>query len=266
MMCSGGDLDGDIYTVIWDDLIPKKEFKPFDYQSIEKSNKEMDEIKIPDIIDWIFEYLTNDNLGKISNHHAKFADEKGADHPISIAYAIEHSKAVDYPKTGIPGKILEKVSHYPSWNNKYPYYTSSQSTIQKMNLLVKEINEDNIDLFTDNNYEIKQEFIIDGYKDYLEDAKTHYNYYTNILGRIMMVHHFSNEFDVLNFNFSHLKRENIKSIQYEIISLLDEIDERFNLNLDEKERKKKASAWYIYAYEKKRFISFGWIGYKDLLN
>ncbi|KAH7405857.1 RNA dependent RNA polymerase-domain-containing protein [Phaeosphaeria sp. MPI-PUGE-AT-0046c] len=86
-MCSGGDLDGDDYMVLWDcDLVPQIiNVPPMDFTP-ERPPEKDGPITISDISDFFVTYMQNDCLGQIA--HAHLAHE-----------------AVDYPKSGIPAQM-----------------------------------------------------------------------------------------------------------------------------------------------------------------
>ncbi|OBZ89514.1 putative RNA-dependent RNA polymerase SHL2 [Choanephora cucurbitarum] len=121
-MCSGGDLDGDDYTVFWDNsLIPQRNFPPMDYTGAPPKQVE-DEVKIIDILKFFVNYINNDNLGQIANAHLATADQSvnGARDGKCIRLAQLHSAAVDFPKTGIPAKMDDdlKVKRFPDFMDK----------------------------------------------------------------------------------------------------------------------------------------------------
>ena len=101
---SGGDLDGDIYNIIYDfSLWPKKKATPADYtnpkpvdigRSVERS----------DMTNFFTMFMENDRLGLIATLHLILADQmdSGTFDPVCILLAGLHSIAVDFPKTGIP--------------------------------------------------------------------------------------------------------------------------------------------------------------------
>lgn len=79
---SGGDLDGDVYMVLWEQDIlnhfkPEQMFPPAVYKKPEK--EELDERKDDnqdgDIVDEIKRYFKKDNLGIIANLHLALAVE-----------------------------------------------------------------------------------------------------------------------------------------------------------------------------------------------
>lgn len=121
-MCSGGDLDGDDYTVYWDPklLPPKKNFPPMDYTA--PPSKTVQDVKIHDITSFFVNYITYDNLGQIANAHLATADisANGARDGKCILLAQLHSEAVDFPKSGIPAKLTEDliVKTFPDFMQK----------------------------------------------------------------------------------------------------------------------------------------------------
>lgn len=100
---SGGDLDGDLYNVIYDEtLYPKRLSEPADYtrqppldigKAVERS----------DITDFFIKFMENDNLGQIATLHQILADQSklGTFDPKCVSLAGLHSTAVDFSKTGI---------------------------------------------------------------------------------------------------------------------------------------------------------------------
>jgi RNA-dependent RNA polymerase len=102
-MCSGGDLDGDDYLVIWDpDLIPTDWFtESMDY----KSNKAPDlnhDVTVDEVTSFFVTYMKNDCLPKIAHAHMAWADRltDGVRSEKCMRLAKLHSDAVDYNKTG----------------------------------------------------------------------------------------------------------------------------------------------------------------------
>lgn len=111
-MCSGGDLDGDDYIVIWDqDLIPRFwNADPFHYDP-PVPKMAAGEIKTSDLIDFFHDYMQNDALGKIANAHLAAADflDNGLESGICLDLVQLHSMAVDYPKTGVAAKMERRL-------------------------------------------------------------------------------------------------------------------------------------------------------------
>lgn len=99
---SGGDLDGDIYNVIWDRGVqPKMSFKAADYPRVSPIELDRDVTK-DDMAEFFIEFMKSDCLGVIANRHMIVADQKeeGTPHRDCVKLAELHSTAVDFSKTG----------------------------------------------------------------------------------------------------------------------------------------------------------------------
>lgn len=72
---SGSDLDGDKYFVTWyDKLIPTRENEdPMDFTSPEKKVLQRP-VEVEDMIQFVSDYIKNDQLGIIANAHLVHAD------------------------------------------------------------------------------------------------------------------------------------------------------------------------------------------------
>ena len=101
-MCSGGDLDGDDFMVLWaEDLIPETiNYPPMDFTP-DRPNEEKDPIDISKVCKFFVTYMQNDSLGQIAHAHLAHADQHGVFSETCISLARLHSQAVDYPKSGI---------------------------------------------------------------------------------------------------------------------------------------------------------------------
>ncbi|KAI1471036.1 RdRP-domain-containing protein [Daldinia caldariorum] len=103
---SGGDLDGDIYNIIWDELAvnsSKAEFAPADYPLVTPLNIDR-EVRWEDMTNFFVEFMATDQLGVIATKHLILADRKNAgtvDEECKLL-AEMHSTGVDYSKSGIP--------------------------------------------------------------------------------------------------------------------------------------------------------------------
>jgi hypothetical protein len=108
-MLSGGDLDGDIYNIIWDlEAWPSTSFSPADYPRV--TPKPLDRLVEPkDIADFFIDFMRTDILGVIATRHVVLADyhDSGTTHDDCIALAELHSTAVDFSKTGIPVNVKD---------------------------------------------------------------------------------------------------------------------------------------------------------------
>lgn len=105
---SGGDLDGDLYNVIYlESLYPAKTATPADYL-IQAPIDIGREVKRADMTDFFVTFMENDQLGRIANLHQTLADQKphGTSDPDCLLLAELHSKAVDFSKTGIAASVI----------------------------------------------------------------------------------------------------------------------------------------------------------------
>jgi RNA-dependent RNA polymerase len=104
-MCSGGDLDGDDYLVMWDDdFIPETINEvPMDFTP-EKPTALDRPITVSDLSEFFVTYMKNDSLARIALAHLAQADfnEEGVRDDKCLELAQLHSQAVDYPKSGLP--------------------------------------------------------------------------------------------------------------------------------------------------------------------
>lgn len=120
-MCSGGDLDGDDYLVIWDEeLIPKEwNHPPMDYTAPPPKRSE-GAVTVDDMTSFFVTHMKHDNLGPIAVAHRYWADrlQDGVKDPICLELAQLHSMAVDYAKTGVPAGMPKclRVQIWPHWS------------------------------------------------------------------------------------------------------------------------------------------------------
>lgn len=101
---SGGDLDGDIYNVIYDPaFLPISIQEPADYPRVVQPDV-VDRVERHHMADFFIQFMENDRLGWIAILHQILADQKlqGTLDPQCILLAGKHSTAVDFSKTGVP--------------------------------------------------------------------------------------------------------------------------------------------------------------------
>ncbi|OLL21681.1 RNA-dependent RNA polymerase 1 [Neolecta irregularis DAH-3] len=134
-MCSGGDLDGDTFTVIWDPtLLPKivncEPMNSTSSEAVTETKEKRRRKKIPTVKElkmYFVQYIMNDNLGLIAHSHLALADAKpmGVFDEDCLQLARLHSNAVDFPKTGIevalPSHLRPRT--YPDYMEKKPRMT-----------------------------------------------------------------------------------------------------------------------------------------------
>lgn len=103
-MLSGGDLDGDLYNVIYDrSLLPPRISTPADYPRVEERLLDRPVVR-DDIIDFFVTFMQQDQLGRIATTHQAIADQRplGTMDKDCLLLAQLHSDAVDFSKSGIP--------------------------------------------------------------------------------------------------------------------------------------------------------------------
>lgn len=110
---SGGDLDGDLYNIIWDSGARLKRLHlPADYPRANPVDIGRS-VTRDDMTDFLVLFMATDQLGRIATLHQMLADQKdmGTVDPDCFTLAEMHSTAVDFSKTGIPVD-LSKMSKY----------------------------------------------------------------------------------------------------------------------------------------------------------
>ncbi|KAI3131951.1 hypothetical protein CBS147330_4376 [Penicillium roqueforti] len=111
-MCSGGDLDGDDYLVVWDpDLIPTNWFvECMDYKGSKAPDLDHD-VTVDEITSFFVTYMKNDCLPRIAHAHLAWADRlpRGVWEDKCIRLAQLHSDAVDYNKSGAHARMTRSL-------------------------------------------------------------------------------------------------------------------------------------------------------------
>jgi hypothetical protein len=106
---SGGDLDGDLFHIIYDSrLIPDFTSPPADYAPASPNDLGRP-VEVNDIVDFFIEFMNMDRLGQISNMHKIRADQKslGTHDSDCITLAKLASDAVDFSKSGVPADLKQ---------------------------------------------------------------------------------------------------------------------------------------------------------------
>ncbi|EEH16788.2 hypothetical protein PABG_06875 [Paracoccidioides brasiliensis Pb03] len=115
-MLSGGDLDGDLYNVIYDEtLIPKITVPPAEYPRVEEKVLNRP-VVTDDIIDFFVTFMQQDQLGRIATIHQAIADQRdrGTFDEQCLLLAELHSTAVDFSKSGVPVD-LARIPKFPRY-------------------------------------------------------------------------------------------------------------------------------------------------------
>lgn len=125
--CSGGDLDGDKFGIIYDPSIaPPKDciHEPLDYDNL--LGGQLNTEPCDTLEEFYLSTIANEALGRIAHIHLAVCDhlKEGACHPIAMKIAESQSLAVDYPKTGIhplvpeDSQIIIKEIGFPDFMEK----------------------------------------------------------------------------------------------------------------------------------------------------
>ena len=129
---SGGDLDGDKFSVIFDTrLIPPKTVSPALIPKAPQANLGRYVNRL-DMADWFCKFMQNDCLGQISNLHLQMADfeDMGTLSASCEELAYIAAKAVDFSKSGIPIDAATLGPYYKRVGPYRPDFMSASPRIQ----------------------------------------------------------------------------------------------------------------------------------------
>uniref|UniRef100_A0A7E4UZV9 RNA-directed RNA polymerase n=1 Tax=Panagrellus redivivus TaxID=6233 RepID=A0A7E4UZV9_PANRE len=131
---AGSDLDGDEYSVIWDEqLYFDYNEEPFDFAAASLTTSDSTIMNDgPEfqraMVDFFEKYIAQDSIGQISHAHLGNADLYGIDSQVCLEIVKKHSQSVDFPKTGVAPEMLtrkrdpplppEIVQYWPDFMNK----------------------------------------------------------------------------------------------------------------------------------------------------
>ncbi|KAF5192763.1 RNA-dependent RNA polymerase [Thalictrum thalictroides] len=290
--CSGGDLDGDLFFVSWDEnLIPTHTDTPMDY--IARRPRILDHVvTLEEIQKFFVDYMISDNLGMISIAHLIHADREPekARSPKCLQLATLHSMAVDFAKNGAPAEMpnVLRPNEFPDFMEKEGKATyESPGIIGKLyRATMASTKNQNPDLILSEEVAkaaYDPELEVDGFEDFLEKAQSHKTLYIEKLSFLMNYYGADSEDEILTGNLRnrsmYLEHERRKyrdvkeKITKQVECLNEEVREWFNKSCEEHEHTKMASAWYHVAYHPtynqdsaKVFFSFPWIVGDILLN
>ncbi|RDL36081.1 RNA-dependent RNA polymerase [Venustampulla echinocandica] len=111
-MCSGGDLDGDDYFVIWDKELQPPEWncEPMNYAA-QAPRTQSRPVEVQDLMKFFVRFIKNDALPTIALAHLAQSDylDRGVKDPRCLELAALHSKAVDYSKSGHAAEMQKRL-------------------------------------------------------------------------------------------------------------------------------------------------------------
>ncbi|RIA85008.1 putative RNA-dependent RNA polymerase 1 [Glomus cerebriforme] len=283
--CSGGDLDGDDFTLIYDkQLIPKKVYEPMNYRSPKLTT--VDKVTMDDIKTFFVNYLFSDQLGKIANSHLAKADyfPTGAFHGQCIRLAHLHSEAVDFPKTGVPANFpLElRADRFPDFMEKpdKPTYKSEKV----LGTLYRSIKEEKYQPYTHLNFD--KRLYVEGYEEYLKDAQILKSAYDAAIKGVMNQFGIMTEFEAVSGyiidTITKVDKKKPRDVSKSVMDVTVSIRKHYRKEFEEEfydegtnvvsseafdRMESKAYAWYFVTYNNLKdgdMISFPWIVY-DIL-
>jgi len=220
-MCSGGDMDGDDFTVIWDRRLipPIKKFPPMEYQAPEPHPVEA--VTVNHIKKFFVNYIHYDNLAQLANAHMTKADKEsvGAMHGGCLRLAQLHSEAVDFPKTGVPVDFPKelRVSEYPDFMDKMDKQSyASQKILGKLYRSIQ-LPSEHFNPAADRFIKFDRRLLVDGYELYVEDARVTKRAYDADVRGLMNQYGVMTEYEVVSgFIFNavvKMERKKLREIQ-----------------------------------------------------
>ncbi|TAQ83496.1 hypothetical protein B7494_g8180 [Chlorociboria aeruginascens] len=119
-MCSGGDLDGDDFFVIWDKDLqpPETNCAPMNYDPPQPRILDRP-VQVDDLMKFFVRFMKNDSLPTIAHAHLAQSDflQRGIKDEKCLKLAQLHSMAVDYVKTGLAAEMPKKLAP-----TKWPHF------------------------------------------------------------------------------------------------------------------------------------------------
>lgn len=262
-----------------------------DYEAPPKQEKDGD-ITTVDMTKFLMDYIRSDQLGIIDNAHKAIADQEpqGVESDRCLLLAKAHHLAVDAPKTGCwpdlgPGDL--KVKKYPDFmmKNDKPSYKSEKvlGKLYRACRALKRNTDQNSSIATKQPI-VDRAFVVQGYENFLEDAREVYRKYCDSIEEIMSTYGIASEAELISGCFRKLykrlsrERNEVADI---VTRLVQDIRLKFRrkffreFQLDASRHKEqvllntrihqKAFAWYHVTYSEeprshdKRFLSFPWV-------
>lgn len=289
--CSGGDLDGDLYFICWDEsLIPCQTVTPMDYTG--RRPRIMDhEVTLEEIQRFFVDYMISDTLGAISTAHLVHADREPdkALNSKCLQLATLHSMAVDFAKTGAAAEMPRflKPREFPDFMERWdkPMYIS-EGVLGKLyrGVMKSYIRRNSDDLSADRAIQdaYDHDLLVEGYEAFTETAKTHKAMYLDSMNSLLNYYGAEKEVEILTGNLRqksvYLQRDNRRYFELKdrilvsAKSLHKEVKGWFTSCCQEDDHQKLASAWYhvtyhpSYCHESANCLGFPWVVGDILLN
>lgn len=234
-MCSGGDLDGDDFFVIWDEALQPLEWNcnPMDYAAPEP--KSQSSVQVTDLMKFFVRFMKNDSLPTIAHAHLAQSDflTRSVMDPKCLELAALHSKAVDYVKTGQPAEMPKHLRprQWPHFMEKK--HKSKNATYHSDKILGQLYDKvESVDFIP----QYKEPFdkrILRAYKlddNLLKTIRQTKSQYDTAMLRIMAQQEIKTEFEIWStFVLSKPRVGSDYKVQEEVARISDALKDRFRL-------------------------------------
>ncbi|CAL1273549.1 unnamed protein product, partial [Larinioides sclopetarius] len=287
----GSDLDGDEYTVLWnDDLIFYRPNEPPGH--FPSAPQEISyNITVADMVDFLVKYIKNDQVGAIASAHLAHADSSSIFSDQCIEIAKKFSYAVDYAKTGVSRHLEpeEKPKRFPDFMEKNHIHKEtyrSEKALGKMFQVAHDYESENQDAsLTYSDIKVDRDLVYPGWQRYKYNAIMSRNKYNTLLKTILRNYGIQHEAEVFSGAFTNLhcrfqERQDRDEIEKVVVRCVKRLSKSFNEEFLEEFKNvadakeidvrilQKASAWYIVTYNDSnaKFLSFPWTVSKFLAN
>ena len=288
--CSGGDLDGDQFSVIWDkQYIPPAKLiqEPLDYENLDGNDPiEYDDATSPEALaDCFTSCMENDSIGRVAHMHLALSDyvDKGAMDNLCKELAKSQAVAVDFPKTGKRPKVPEKAQETVK-REGYPDFMEKKGTSYPSKKVLGDLYRDcKSFLFT---YDLEEEdhkkipydqaMEIEISPEVLKKAESVYAFYSLEMRKIMHQFSLRQEEEVVlgrAVSWHPLLNSDRDRSSLHLKAAYSALKKRFYQIFKESPQDhilEWAAAWYRVAYDQNKeykdrpFLSFPWIAYEFL--
>ncbi len=291
-MCSGSDLDGDLYWVSWDPaLIPQTAQLPLDYQGIAADAPTTAPmaadhvITMTDVAEHIASFMANDQVGQFANAHLAQAEIQpdGVNSAVCRQLAQLFSLAVDSPKTGVIPEFPKaaQVDRWPDYmedatargfgassTGRVKVFFKSEKILGRLYRQVKALQQQQQQQRNPQQQHCFSSSLWD--KDEVEEA---YQQYCKEVQLVLDAFGIANECEIFAAGLPDIandeRTEQLQLASQQIALIISQFREQFLQAADAEELKKKAMSWYAIACSaaphpsapsKEPIYSFAWIG------
>ncbi|XP_042904893.1 uncharacterized protein [Parasteatoda tepidariorum] len=280
---TGGDLDGDEYCVFWDEdlIFHRDNYTPGHFRNA--SSETNNAIMVEDMIDFLVQFIKNDQVGSIASAHLAQADQESIFSEKCITIAKKFSYAVDFAKTGVSTHLHgnERPTKFPDFMERHFQESyKSKKALGKMYRVIRDYESENEEAsLAYSDVKMDKDLVYPGWENYKQDAIESRKKYFSLLKAVLRNYGVEHEAEVFSGAFTRLhcrfrdrkdKRDIEKivilSIKSLVKSMKDEFLEEFKsgeISMPDTSMLQKASAWYVVTYDEKnpnpRLLSFPWI-------